>query len=471
MPVRNKYLISLFLSLISLQLSAQTDSLIRFSFNDFLKTVKYYHPVARQAGLIINNADNNTLAARGLFDPKFYYQFENKYFKETDYYKLSNGGFKIPTWYGVDFNIGYENSGGNFLNAQNVLPANGLYFAQVSLPLLQGLIIDDRRATLRKALLFRDMAEFERLKILNELLANAGKTYYDWQLSYSNLQVYLSAKNIAQERFYAVRRSFELGDRPAIDTVESLILLQERIVSLQNAELDYRVKSYLMSGYLWIENNIPVELTGKTIPETELPVPYELRNEVNMDRSMIDSMLNMHPELRVYDFKLKQYEVEQKLKQDKLKPNLSLKYNPLYDADNVILGSFNNYEWGLSLAFPLFLRKERGELRKTRVEMESIRMETFYKRNNLANAIKARMAEAESLSGQFGNYLDAVGNYEKLWLSEKKLFSLGESSLFMINTREMNYINARLKLNDIYIKGRKSILELKYAMGQIATLY
>ena len=45
-------------------------------------------------------------------------------------------------------------------------------------------------------------------------------------------------------------------------------------------------------------------------------------------------MLNLHPSLKIYDLKLKQLDIEKKFKQDKLKPNLNVNYNPLFTPGN-----------------------------------------------------------------------------------------------------------------------------------------
>jgi hypothetical protein len=40
----------------------------------------------------------------------------------------------------------------------------------------------------------------------------------------------------------------------------------------------------------------------------------------------------------------------------------------------------------------------------------------------------------------------------------------------MINSREMSYINAQLKLNDIYFKNKKAKIDLLYSMGILANI-
>jgi hypothetical protein len=68
-------------------------------------------------------------------------------------------------------------------------------------------------------------------------------------------------------------------------------------------------------------------------------------------------------------------------------------------------------------------------------------------------------------------YSKNVIDYEQLWKAEIKLFEAGESSLFMINSREMSYINSRVKLNEIINKKMKAAFDAEYSSGQLNILY
>ena len=57
--------------------------------------------------------------------------------------------------------------------------------------------------------------------------------------------------------------------------------------------------------------------------------------------------------------------------------------------------------------------------------------------------------------------------YEQLLSAENTLFETGESSLFLVNTRESNMVNARLKLVDLQAKQQKAVLMFKYNLGKV----
>ncbi len=470
MKIKNKYSFILFLSLIALNSIGQPDTIMKLSYANFLQLVKQNHPLAKQADLITKSADAGTLLARGGFDPKFFYEFNNKFFDSKNYYQIGNGGFKIPTWFGLEFKAGYEKNQGTYLNPENTIPNQGLLYSQISLPLLQGLIIDERRAALNQAKLFQELSVYDKINAINELLYKAGKAYWDWQLSFANLKINEDAVTLSQERFDAIRKSSILGDRPSIDTVEAVIQMKDRFITFQQSLMDYKTKSLLLSNYLWLENNIPIELTNKTIPELAIAY-YEEENKLYSRIAKMDSLINIHPNIKMYDFKLKQLTIEKKFKQDKLKPSLNVNYNPLFNSENLNVGYQNNYKWGMTVGFPIFLRKERGELQLTKIKIENTTYENMNKRNELMNKIKATVNEFNIYKNQIDVYSKNVFNYELLWKSERRLFDSGESSLFMINSREVSYINAQIKLNEIINKNKKAALDIEYSLGLLNSIY
>ncbi len=458
------------LLLLTLKSIGQTDTTMKLSLNNFLQLVKRNHPLAKQAGLITKFAEAGTLAARGGFDPKLFYEFNNKFFDSKNYYQLGNGGFKVPTWFGMEFKAGFEQNQGAYLNPENTTSNKGLMYSQISLPLLQGLIIDERRSTLKQAKLFQELSVYEQINALNELLYKAGKAYWDWHVSFASLQVFQNALILSQERFYAVKRTSILGDRPAIDSVEAIIQLQDRKINFQQALMDYQTKSLLLSNFLWLENDVPLELTDKTIPELDIEYSEKGRS-LYSNLSRIDSLINAHPSLKIYDFKLKQLSVEKKFKQDKLKPSLNLNFNPFFNSENLMPAYQNNYKWGMTFGFPIFLRKEQGELQMTKIKIENTTYENINKRNELLNKIKLTINEFNTYKNLIDVYSKNLKDYERLWNSEKQLFNSGESSLFMINSREMSYINAQIKLNEITNKNQKAALDVEYSLGLLNAVY
>lgn len=466
---KNKGILFVIILIAVLHCKAQQNILVELGEADFINMVKQNHPIAKQAKLISQSAEANTLLSKGSFDPKLFYDYRNKNYYGTQYYKTENAGLAIPSWYGIDFKVGFENNYGDFINNENKTPKNGLFYSQISVPLAQGLMIDERRAALKKAELAKSSSEYEKNTMMNELLGKAFKAYWDWQLSYRNLTILKNSINIAQQRLFATIQMVNLGDRPAVDTVESSIQLQERKLSFEQAKMDFQNKSLALSNYLWTDNNIPLEITEKLIPESTENDSLFNKIKRNSKKKFNDEIVNQHPDMMLYTYKIKQLNIDKKLKEDKLKPNINVNYNPLSNSMNTF--SWNNYKWGFTFGFPVLLRKERGELKMTKIKITNTELENSNKRNEIINKYKTALNELISYQQQYELYSKTVENYESLWLSEKKIFDSGESSLFMINSREMNLINAELKKNELLIKNIKASIEIDYSLGLLSNRY
>ncbi|MDC1222258.1 transporter, partial [Salibacteraceae bacterium] len=108
---------------------AQSVELKVLTHDDFLSRVAEHHPLARQADIQIQKGDAYVMKARGSFDPKLHTDLSQKYFDDKTYYSLLDAGLKVPTWFGLEFQGGYEQNRGLLLNPENSNPNSGLVYA------------------------------------------------------------------------------------------------------------------------------------------------------------------------------------------------------------------------------------------------------------------------------------------------------------------------------------------------------
>jgi outer membrane protein TolC len=140
--------------------------------------------------------------------------------------------------------------------------------AGVSVPIGQGLFIDKRRADLRKAQAYQDMAEAERLRLLNDVYYDALTDHLEWIAAYQRLGIARAAVEQADVRLVGIRGSFRGGDRPAIDTLEALLQVQDRLMRLRDAEVQFRNAALILSNHLWDDVLRPLEIAPSVIPDT-----------------------------------------------------------------------------------------------------------------------------------------------------------------------------------------------------------
>ena len=441
----------IFLLLFSLlEVSAQ-DTLV-LDFREYLGYVKKYHPIARQAELQIGVGQANLMKARGGFDPKLELDYDRKVFKGTEYYDRLNATFKVPTWFGIELKGNFEQNEGDFLNPAETVPTDGLYSAGVSVPIAQGFWINDRMATLKQAKLFREQTRADRDLAVNAILFEASKAYFDWLQAYRDRQVYENFLANAQIRFEGIRKSALAGDLAAIDTVEAKIAVENRQLSLEQARVSYYNKSLQLSNFLWLADNVPVELQENVIPDIRMD--EEIDTTLEIGGAPLDSFtLENHPKLVSLGYKVDGLEVDKRLKANKLLPRIDLEYNFLTETPELI-NSFvtDEYKGGINVSLPLFLRKERGDLKLAKFKLRDAQFEFDNAEVEIRNKIRAIYRELESFDNQNQLIASIVSDYNTLLAAEERKFSFGESSLFLINSRESKLIEAELKRNQVQNK-------------------
>lgn len=443
----------------------------------FLSWVAEYHPVARQGRLLGVEAEALERLARGGFDPKLYGHWDEKAFKENDYFAFGEGGVKIPTWYGIELKGAYAWSQVDaiYQNPERTLPETGQAVLGIKVPLGRNLIIDERRAALAQAKIIAQANEAERQAMVNNLLIDAASAYWDWSVAYNQLIIFEQALELTRVRLAGIVESYEAGDLPAVDTLETLIQVQNRELDVADAKLVYRNATLMLSNYLWTEAGEPLEITEQLRPPLLEILPLPL---LPGTRELLwEEARRLHPDIRRYEFKLQELDIDRRLAVEQLKPQLDVEYNLLGEDVNFLpgpavdngLGSLlgRNYKWGVRFEFPLLLRKERGKVELARIKVQDTEYQLQRKRLEIENKINNYYNEQETLQQQVALYTNAVANYRRLLDAEYRKFDIGESSIFLINSREQSLIDAQMKLTALRGKLFKARQKLEWATGRL----
>jgi len=391
--------------------------------------------------------------------------WKNKEFDSKGYYDILNSTFKIPTWYGIEVKAGFEQNQGEFLNPQNSVPDDGLYSAGVSVPIGQGLFINQRMADLKQAKIMQDLSQAQRDIRLNQLLSDAVLAYLDWYLANREVNLFQDFLERAEIRFDGIKKSALAGNMPTIDTLEAGIVVQDRKLRLEQSNLKL-IKSRLhLSNFLWFEDNIPLELGPFVLPE-------EL-DENSLDPVLGTNLLQLenfvladHPKIRALDYKIDKLEVNQQLKAEMLKPQLDLEYNFVNERVSQVNNlnfNPNDYKAGLFFKLPLFLRKERGNLKLAKIKVNEAQLDLDFESLQLQNKIQASRSEILSFIIQLNTFQSIVKDYSSLLRAEERKFSFGESSVFLVNAREVSLIDSRLKEIKVFeqlLKSKASLFNI-----------
>ncbi len=441
--------------------------------NDYFEFMGSYHPVIKQVDLMQEAARAELMGAKGAFDPKLYGDYDDKYFEDKNYWRVFDGGLKIPTRLGgIELKAGYAYNDGIFLNPERTLPSQGQGILGIEVPVGRGLFIDKARAGLQQAKIFQEQTRVEQQLMLNDLFLESIKAYWDWAVAFSTYHLLTESVDRNSERFEAVKETFLAGDYAGIDTVEALTQLQQLEVQRQAAALEYMSKTLDLANYLWEENLFePLNqgLVGPVLLRSEI-LP-ELIDEDSL--STVLDFLSFHPELQFLNNAEEIVDIDRRLYREFLKPEVNINYNLLSTdqafeetmAEGAWFGP-QHYKWGVTMNFPLFLRKERAGLQKSMIKLRDIDLKRTQKERVLINKIQTYYQQIQLNYQQVSNYETNVGNYEQLLEAELIKFEAGESSLFLINSRELKLIDARIKFIELMGKYLKSHAGFLYSLGR-----
>lgn len=471
MQIKNTLL--LFLSfLIVTPSNAQT----MLDWPDFRRQLLSNHPLALQANLYQRQARAEWLRAKGGFDVKAYADAERKDFKGKTYFQYAEAGLKMPTWFGLSLKANYNWATGIYINPARTLPERGQFLAGINWTLGQGLRIDQRRADLFAARAGLTQGEALNWLYLNDLMLDGAKAYWTWVLNQNQLRIFRDARAQALLRFEGIRDNFRFGDKAAIDTTETLTQLQQRDLDLAEAQLDSLRAVFELTNFSWnAEQVVMPDLAAYKAPVLNT-VGVRAYTDAEVSELVNNARLS-HPKMRAIDAKLRILEVEQRLKQEKTKPIADIDYSFLGNGFQFIdtrtpqgsPGVFvGGTKWAFTFSYPIQNRKARGDLQLTQVKINQLALDQTQIRQEIETKVRQYATQINVLAAQIRTYSALVTNLRALLDGEMEKFRLGDSSIFLINSREQKWLEVQIKYLKMLSEYRKAEAGLLWASGQLA---
>ncbi len=449
--------------------SAEMDTVI-LAFDEFYGLVIENHPVVKQANLLTRDAAQQLRLARGSFDPKLEGAFDFKNFKDTEYYNKLDVSLKIPVWFPVDPKVGVErNRGDEFLNDEDFISSstnNQQIYAGVSVPIGQGLFIDKRRATVRKAQVLQDMAEAEQIKEINKILLTATKDYWEWFFAYNNYVLMRQSILLAQDIFDRTKIAHDYGEAAPIDTVQAKINLLNRVTAMQQANIARIRAAFNLANHLWTPQGAPLELEDNVRPQD----PEVNFLEDDLLTQLVELARENHPEIRKLELKNESLAIDLRLARENMKPRLDINYflldQPIdTNGDQNFVAFDENYKVGVDFAFPIFLRKERAKVAQTNIKIADNNFQLNFTERTVINEINGQYNSAVTTANILGQQQEMVNNYQLILIAERLNLVNGESDLFKLNIQMDKLIESQSKLLKLQSSYQKDVATLYWAAG------
>ena len=431
------------------------------SLDEFMGFVKQHHPFVKQAKIELNLSETKLLKAWGAFDPKIEAAFKEKTVKNSPYYERLNAAFTLPTPIGMELKAEISEAEGDLLNPENVVSGNHLYAVGADLDLGKGLWANPRNTALKQARRFVKQAEEENRLAVNQILEEASHAFLDWYAAYQQWNIIGQFVENAAFRFQGVKQRVASGDLAPIDSLEARIAYNNRKLLWEKSLIKLNRAALKASNFLWLEDQ-PIEIREKTMPtlaEDALLLYADVENPP----------LASHPKMKALNYKIEQQRLEQRLQRNALLPEIKLGYrwlsgtNPLQTLQAALDPENNITQFKVKM--PLFLRKERANLKLSSLKLDDLVLAQEQTRLELGNKINALNAQKNSLTKQKQLTKQMVEDYKILFEGEQKKFDAGESSLFLVNSREAKWLDAVQKFIGIEQAEQKTKLSYYFLVN------
>ncbi len=459
---KSRIALTLVLYLVSCGISFSQEPII-FKYETFMDRVIQNNPLMERANNVSMIGNLQYKSARGGYDPIIAGNYSNKFYKGTNYYSELNSMVKQPLFTSQYLKFGYDYGVGANINAESMTSQSGLMYMGLEVDLLQGLVIDYRRANVLKTKEYVNYFNAEKDIQINNLLFESSQRYFDWLLTNKLVSLNKYFLNLATLRMGGVRDLTNIGERPAVDTVEALIFLQSRELDLQTATIDNQKAIYDLLPLANISSDIS-SVSSSIIVSDSLDMYYE-RASLNYFNLLNQDTIN-NPVILKYNSFQNVLAIESRLKKEMIKPKLNVNYNFLTSGSEYNVSS-NNYKWGLNLSFPLLFRSSLNDYKIANLNLKNNSLELRNKSNELNFKIKLLKKNIDVLNSQILNATTNVKFSKQLVEAEKLKFIGGESSLFVLNARESKWLETEVKLAEYKVKYIKAVLNIIYLQGNL----
>jgi outer membrane protein TolC len=166
-------------------------------------------------------------------------------------------------------------------------------------------------------------------------------------------------------------------------------------------------------------------------------------------------------------------QLEYRLALEYFKPKFDVVLRIQESGNNFMNSDFDvmqNHYIGGKFAIPLLYRQQRAKAGMAKTKAEMIGNKKVLTQRELETKYESVINNISNLATMVKIWEDASKNYRTMLDAENQKFRIGESTLFVVNMREMQWIEGRTKYIQTYAKYRKELLKAYYTLGILPSI-
>lgn len=403
-------------------------------WNEFIGTVRDRSVDVRVAQAKVREAQAKRMAAFAAFEPRIDLSSEGKDYGNDLQYRLDRAEARVGLPGGIDLVGGASQATGAFINPERKTPTEGLANFGISAPLGGALIFSDRQYAWGAASRDLELEEAKLDRVQRKVTLDAVKAYTFWQAQSEVQSAVDDALSVAAERLRLVREAFRLGERSEMDTLEAYLSWVDRRADAAKQQNLSAAAVADVERLLRGAEDISVNLRG--VRPEERPVILGLNAELSIAGPGAQNV----PELAMAGAALRRERLATTTAWAQWLPAPYVDYRMIQWG-----GSAWNPEavqWKVGLAVPLFNQKARADLAGAQARLRAAQANATATQNAVEVLRTQLEQQVQALDSERKALTSAETAAYALLQQERRRFALGESTMFILATRESKYLEA-----------------------------
>jgi outer membrane protein TolC len=285
----------------------------------------------------------------------------------------------------------------------------------------------------------------------------ASKAYWTWVAKGNIVKVYQELLDIAIDRNKGLKSRVRRGDLAKIYMTENRQYILKRETQLLKSKQEFFEAALELSLFLRDEFSSPIMPQDELLPEfdSNFPMVSKVMFEEGVSRAM-----EISPKLRILDNQTQEFRNEQLMGENKLMPRLDLSFEVSRDTgigSSTLIGTENRAM--LKLEIPLERNLGKGKVAKSKAKRKRVEYERKLQTEMLKNKISNLFNKMKIFMNVITNTQEEVQVAQKLQKAEVRKFANGASDFFVVNLREQNTADAKIKLIKAKLKFKKNLAD------------
>lgn len=410
-------------------------------------------------------AEGEALEARGAFDLSLKASAKSvRGFYDSE---RVSGILEQPlTAFGVTAYGGYRLGRGVFApyDGRSQTLSEGEVTGGVQLPLLRNRAVDARRARQRTTAIGVEVAERSLDKARLTFFKQALTEYWDWVAAGQQLRVARGLLDLAEARDQQLSDAVALGQIAAVERTDNRRSILQRRSALFLAERQLQMKSIDLSLFVRADDGSPDRPGEARLP----PLPLPLADAEPDEAATVQLAFERRPELKAIRLERSQQDVELGLADNALLPSVDLFTEVSRDfGSGSASRSGQGLEAGVTFQLPLQRRKATGKVWQVRGKLTALRQELRWAEDEVRADVQDALSALRAARLVLEVITEEVTVARELESLERDRFTLGDSTQFVVNLRELATADAALREARARADHQKALVAVDAATGRL----